>query len=399
VAAQDSIGRYLVLLAACWMLLVQGRTDAAYRLGAVNAATSVLIVFIFYHSLLFSAMVDVSLLKALSWVMALVVLMQCWQGLRPEERQRTEDFLYVLLTTILVLSIPMLAMAQGRAVNNTGFQGILCHPQTFGITVAMLGAWTALKVLAVPKASLAQMAIVPVCCGFIVLSEARTALFAMLAGVLASVLSSRFLSGRHLLDIMPALRSPWLAVGMFFGLIMAPIISVALEPVIMGFIAKRSDAGDLIEAYRTSRGLQIETMLHNIENNFFTGIGFGIGSVPQKMEITRDPILGLPISALVEKGVLPLAVFEELGIFGFALVLVWVRAVLVQSAQNGIAPLGLTVVFLLTNMGEATLFSPGGFGLIGLIFIAWAVTPRQAHPARARVRLHVGSAAPTRPTR
>jgi hypothetical protein len=391
-AAHGSIGRYLVLLAAAVMLVVQGSSRrASRRPRAVNTATLTLSVFIFYHSLFFSLIVDVSLLKGVSWLLAIVVLMRCWQDLSPVERARSENFLYVLLAAILVLSIPMLAIPQGRATNGTGFQGLLSHPQTFGVSIAMLGAWAALKVLAAPRATVAQITMVPVCCGIIVLSEARTALIAVLAGVVAAGFSSRFLSGRRLLEIMPGLRSPQFAIMMFFGLGAAPIILVALGPTIMAFISKRTDAGDLIEAYQASRGGLIEMMLRNIESNFFTGIGFGIGSVPEQMEIIRDPILGLPVSALVEKGALPFAVFEELGVFGFGLVTVWIGAVLVQCARNGIAPLGLTLVFLLVNMGEATLFSPGGFGLIGLVLITWGLTGGQVRTANARIPMSTRS--------
>jgi hypothetical protein len=380
-----SIGRYAVLMAAALMLFVRrAPVRPSVRPVKVHTATFVLSGFLFYHSLLLSQMPDVSLLKALSWVLSLVVLMLCWQGLRPHERDRSEQFLFGLLVAILILSVPLLAVSAGRAVNGAGFQGILGHPQVYGISMAILGAWTALKVLSMPRAPLRLIAMAPVCCGFIVLSEARTALVAMLAGVLAAILSCGVLSGRRMREIMPGLRNRNVGALLLLGMIAVPIVVVAFEPLLLGFIDKRSGSGDFIEAYRASRGLLIDAMLQNIEKHFFTGIGFGIASAPEEMVIVRDPVLGLPISALVEKGALPFAVFEELGVFGFVVAVVWIGAVLAQCARAGVAPLGLALVFLLVNMGEATLFSPGGFGLIGLIFIAWGVTGGEAYGSRRR---------------
>jgi hypothetical protein len=211
----------------------------------------------------------------------------------------------------------------------------------------------------------------------------------MVVGVTVAALTGRVLSGRRVRDIMPGLLSRRVVLPLLLGLMAVPVVAVYLGPTMIEFISKRTASQDVFEAYNASRGRLIEVMLRNIDSNFFTGIGFGIGSEPEVMEITRDPVFGLPISAIVEKGVLPFAVFEELGLFGFSLFVLWVCTVVVQAARNGIVPLGLVLVFLLVNMGEATLFSPGGFGLIGLILITLGVTGGQPRalgtPYAARV--------------
>ncbi len=91
------------------------------------------------------------------------------------------------------------------------------------------------------------------------------------------------------------------------------------------------------------------------------------------MEISRDPFLGLPIGASVEKGVMPLAVLEEVGIPGFMLAMFWLWIVLRRSARGGMAPLVIVLTILLINLGESTLFSPGGIGLLQLNVIGWAI--------------------------
>ncbi len=72
----------------------------------------------------------------------------------------------------------------------------------------------------------------------------------------------------------------------------------------------------MLEAYDLSRGSLIDEMWQNITEHPLAGIGFGIGSDPSEMEIERDPVFRLPIGAPIEKGVLPIAVVEELGIIG-----------------------------------------------------------------------------------
>ena len=72
---------------------------------------------------------------------------------------------------------------------------------------------------------------------------------------------------------------------------------------------------------------------------------------------------GLILSAPIEKGVLPVMVLGETGIVGatvFAMFLLsfWVNG----SKMKLYMSIAMLVVFLATNMGEATFFSPGGIG-------------------------------------
>ena len=135
----------------------------------------------------------------------------------------------------------------------------------------------------------------------------------------------------------------------------------------------RADVTSIAEAYALSRGPKIEDMWVNIQDKPFLGIGFGIASKPEQMQVVRDPLLGLPIGASIEKGVLPLAVLEELGVLGFLLVALGLWNLIRRAARRG-GFTSLTVFFvaLLINMGESVLFSPGGMGLLVLIMIGWA---------------------------
>jgi len=144
------------------------------------------------------------------------------------------------------------------------------------------------------------------------------------------------------------------------------------------FIAKGTDASGVTQAYQLSRSALIDAMWENIEATPFQGIGFGLPSSPHLLNVKRDSVLGLPVSAVVEKGVLPVAVLEELGVFGFGAVVLWLLPVVIKSARHGVGPLAIVIAVLLLNMGEAFFFSTGGMGLFSTILIAWGTTsPRR----------------------
>ena len=131
--------------------------------------------------------------------------------------------------------------------------------------------------------------------------------------------------------------------------------------------------GTLLTGLKTLGGGLIGEMWQNIKEKPFTGIGFGIASDVHEMNVQRDPLLGLPLGAPIEKGVLPVAVLEEVGLFGLGFVVAWLWSFLRYWIRGGVVPVSVGLTILLLNMGEATLFSPGGMGLLSLILIGWVV--------------------------
>jgi len=71
---------------------------------------------------------------------------------------------------------------------------------------------------------------------------------------------------------------------------------------------------------------------------------------------------------------MPFAVLEEVGVPGLLFVATWLWIMLQRCARAGVGPLALLLVILGLNMGEFTLFSLGGVGLLEIILLAWAVT-------------------------
>ena len=374
-ASVASVGRYGVLIAAAISVVAHKPNSSRFRHNKpLVQATFLLGFFFIVHSLLFSKMVDVSVLKSISWTLAMTTLIAGWSGVSDDLRELITNQLFVGLVAITVFSLPLLVMPAGYLVNGTGFQGVFGHPEAFGVTMALLGAWCAVRMVASPNPSWLLVLLATVCLGLVVRSEARTAGLALVLGVAVAITVAPALSGRPALRLLPGLRSPrvHITIGILLvGLMVAwPLVADRAET----FIAKRGGTTDLKDAYDASRGGLIELMWANIEENPWQGIGFGIGSQPELMVVQRDPILGLPISAVVEKGVMPFAVFEEIGLPGLVFVATWLWVMLRRSVRTGPEPLAVILVILLINLGEYSFFSFGGMGLIEMILLAWGAT-------------------------
>lgn len=381
------LGRYAVIAGAALSVLLRTRRSrdssgvAIHRLVLVTLLLGAGIV---AHALLFSPMRDVSVLKAISWTVAFATLLSAWSGLGESARQRLERQLFAGLTAILLASLPLVASGRGYLVNGTGFQGVLAHPQTFGPTVALLAAWLGSRIVADRRPSWWLVGMFALCLVMIVLSEARTAGLGLLLGLLFAALTGRILARRKLRDYLPGLRSRRVQLAVGLGLLAVIAAGPFLGQRIGAYLAKRSGTANVVEAYDRSRGSRVEAMWVNIREHPLRGIGFGVASDPFEMEVKRDPVLGLPTGASIEKGVVYLAVWEELGLLGLLAVLVWLWLLVRRAARAGMTPLAVGLTALFMNFGEATLFSPSGMGMLSLILLAWAATARMPCKRGAR---------------
>lgn len=382
-ASAASIGRYGVLFAAVVSILIHRPATSSFRSGkSLVRATLLLGAFFIIHSVIISPIIDVSVLKSISWTLVMTTLIAGWSGLSDKQRELLSHQLFICLTGVMVLSLPFLALPAGYTVNGTGFQGIFGHPQGFGLTMAILGAWTAAQILALQRPPWRLIIMASVCAVLVYLSEARTGALAMILGVAIAVITSSVLSGRSAQDLMPGLRSS--RVRIVFGLMLLAMILAwpMLVERTEDFMTKRGGSSNVLEAYDMSRGDLIDAMRRNIDENPWQGIGFSMASIPSLTIVTRDPVFGLPTSALIEKGVMPIAVLEEVGVLGFLFVAAWLWVMLRHTARAGAEPLAVFLVILLINMGEATLFSPGGAGLLALILIGWGATSERIESRR-----------------
>lgn len=374
-----AIGRYVVIIAAAISVAWYSKgSGSGFRIKRLSLLTLCLGVFILIHTLLFSIVVDVSILKAVSWVVVVLTLLSAWQGLPAAQRGALFDQLQWGLVLLLLLSLPLLAIpGVGYLRNGSGFQGFLNHPQAFGPTVALVGVMLGGRVMGERKPAWRDIALLALCLILVVLSEARTAGVAMVLGLLGSALLSPAFAGVSRTRMLPGLRSRRFQAVALLAVAGVVVGGAFLAGKLSAYLYKRTDATSLIAAADASRGELVEKMFWNIQEKPWTGIGFGIGSEPESMEVERDPLFGLPLSAPVEKGVMPVAVVEELGIVGALAVLGWLLVVLRRGARAGVQQFSVLITLLLVNFGESMFFSVGGMGMLLLILLTGAVTGEQ----------------------
>ncbi len=374
-ASGATVGRYAVLGAAVAATI--GRAAPAKGVFSISRpvlATLALGAFIVFHSILFSDVPDVSIFKAVSWTLAMASLLSAWKGLSSLERARLERQLFGGLAALLLVSVPFAFSGIGYLRNGTGFQGILNHPQALGPTAALLGAWASGRLLGLSRPRALDGALLGLCLTLVVMSQSRAAGLALAMGVASAVLLLPVVTRTPLPRLMPGLASRWALVAVVAAAIALVFVGPVLGQRLGSYIQKGSDSPSWFEIADQSRGELVDKMVANIKEEPLTGIGFGVASDPSSMVTVRDSVLGLPVSAVSEKGVLPLAVPEELGILGLLLVIIWLCPMIMRGARSGVAAFAVLATVLFTNLGESTFFSPGGMGLLYLVFFAWAVT-------------------------
>lgn len=374
-ASLGAVGRYAIIFFAAASVFLRYRSSE-YQSGQKRIVffTILLGVFFLVHSLSFSVMPDVSILKVISWTVAVVTLFAAWGGLSKRQSEQLIHQLFTGLTLVMLVSLPLIALPLGYLRNGHGFQGVLSHPQAFGPTMSLLGVWVALAMLTLSRPPWKVVLLTGSCLALILMSEARTAGFAMIGGIISSIVITGFLARTPVIKLFPGVRSNRVFLIVFSSVFMAIIFAPKLVERLDIYVAKRGEDTSIVDVYARSRGKLIDRMWFNIEKQPMTGIGFGIASKPMEMQIARDPIFDLPVGASIEKGVLPLAVVEEVGVFGFSAVLLWGWSVLSAALRSGGAAVGLLGTIILLNFGESTFFSLGGMGMLSLLLLGWIAT-------------------------
>lgn len=386
-ASLAAVGRYAVLAGAVASVLLRtkwSRFDGT-TISKPVLATLLLGCGIIVHSLFFSQMRDVSLLKAIAWTATVATLLAAWSGLGTDDRRRLEWQIFGGLAALMLLSLPLLASGRGYLVNGSGFQGLLNHPQAFGTTMALLGAWLGGRVLGSRRPTWWFVGLFGLCVVLIIRSQARTGGLGLLLGLGFAALTGRLLGHRRLREFLPGLRSRRLHFVVATAVVAAIFAAPLLMPHIDGFMLKthgaivagRGGAGggiSILGVYDKSRGSKVTDMWQDIQLHPWQGMGFGLPSDLSDFVVQRDPVFHLPVGAPVENGNWFLSVWEELGAFGALATLLWLWMLTRRAARSGMVPFAVFLTALFMNFGEATLFSPSGMGMLSLLLIAWAAT-------------------------
>lgn len=130
-----------------------------------------------------------------------------------------------------------------------------------------------------------------------------------------------------------------------------------------------ADHRSLGDAFTGSRQGLIDMSLRDFRRNPFLGKGFQVAEYMWSLE-GQAKKSGFVISAPIEKGFLPAMVLGEGGVLGALAFIFFILCFWLGCSKRGlVATWTLFVVYLTTNLAEATFFSPGGMG-----GILWLIT-------------------------
>lgn len=340
----------------------------------------------------------VSFLKIVNFIMFLFGLWFGTQNLqhRPKDVFLLRSFLLaatVLLVfgSIVLIPFPSISYATslGRALSEGGaelanevfrqmrmeaqqtlFCGVTCNSQALAPLLACSLTWTLCDMLFVERRfSKLHVALLVCALPLLYMTRSRVALVTSVFGMCVVV----FYVARKI-QLPPRVRHH-LGTGMWVALIGLVAVTVILQMTrgtMSEWVRKTNDvSGDkrsLGEALTGSRQTLIEYSLYEFRRNPLIGSGF------QVAEYTRDHVRGkgFVVSASIEKGILPVMILGETGILGSLAFLVFLCSFFLICAQRKYyMTISLFAVFLMSNMGEATLFSPGGIG--GILWMVCVV--------------------------
>lgn len=376
--------RILILLAGLTSaVLASFKSQNALLMGRTVSAVALFGTFSIVHSVLVSYAPDVSILKAVSFLVMALTLSIAWFSRRVDV-ERLQGWIFFWLATIAVLSAPLLLFSVGYVTNGNGFQGILNQPQVFGMTMALTGAWIGGRMLRLRAFSAIDIGLAALVILMLFLSESRGAMLAAAGGMVLSYVLVRGLNLHKMRSAFKNLRHKRVFLLLVCLLFTGGLFFDKVGNMIERTISKRSDNQTIASAFDASRGGLIAKSMKNFYANPVLGIGFGVASNPADMKVVREPVFGLPVSASIEKGNMYSAILEEIGFSGF-LMFAGVLLVLLNSiCRSGqLEMVWLFFAALLVNLGEAVLFSPNGIGMLVWILMLMATSARTAHAARS----------------
>lgn len=282
-----------------------------------------------------------------------------------------QSFFVIVIFSSFVVYIARSSVGYLR--NGDGFQGIVNHPQTFSVFLSLAIAFIIGRIFETDKNKVILYITLLMAVFLMIESKGRVGFSSLALTTLTLVFLILF--RKDLRTIFSKKANSQFTLIIIFLVPILFIFSIDyIESILESVINKRYDT--LEESLRNIRSGQVSEIFHNINNNPWGGIGFGIPSSESSLSlIKRDPFFGIPIGLPTEKGFLPLAVQEEIGAIGSILFLPFFYFIIreILSGQS-ISVVLMAICCIFTNLGEMTFFSFNGIGLFIWLIIAIAVS-------------------------
>ncbi|MCP4168949.1 MAG: hypothetical protein GY759_24055 [Chloroflexi bacterium] len=369
---------------ARWFILLEASVRIAFEwfrhpvpLPSWSKFLFAFVVYATLTSLSVSAWPLASLIKLASFA---ILLITAYLGVRMGKK----DFGITLIafgTVVALLSLPLHFSTIGYIRNGTQFQGILSHPQSYGVIVSIPLALAVGRWLLDPSFGIRwyQIIFLGVMTVTAVMSGSRTGYFALILGFGIGILMHKSRS-RHLNQL---LFSPIT----YFGLAAVVVLLWVTSPTtqIQQFVYERDvlaykpyelsidPESSAVSHLFASRWALAERSWSTYTRHPLFGIGFGISTNPESVALATI-VAGVPVSLPAEKGFMVTAALEEVGLLGSILLFLMILSqfrVVRKSVKVSVISLFLTALFV--NLGESLYFASGGIGVLVHVAVAIAL--------------------------
>lgn len=348
---------WVLLLIAAFKHIPWGFSHIAKQLMPI-------VVFCFFATFLSMASskaLDISLLKIIAFFIGSLAIISLYNRMTVPQIRNVVIWVMALMSMVAFYSLLILPnKAIAYNLNDVGFQGILNHPQTLGPFLAPLTAFMIGRFVFEKNSMISwKLIVIGVLIMLILLTQARTSA----VSVFLSVVMAAFFLG------VAPIKAKIVSKGGFISKAIVGTIAILLvlavykpaQEMVMEFVFKR-DSENIDEAL-SSRAGGYSSQMDNFLESPIVGHGFGVypGAFPSK---NVRYFMGIPISAAVEKGFLPTAVLEEVGIvgmFAFIYLIVSLTRSALRTKDAGFICLYFSCLFI--NIGEAVFFAVGGMGI------------------------------------
>jgi O-antigen ligase len=362
-SAEFGIVSWIILLVAGLRLFATGSLRQFKLLGP-------LLIFVMVVLLLFTVQInkypEVSAMKLFVFTFGSSALLVGYAALNDEDADTLSVWFFSLFAAIVLLSLLTFAFpAVAYARNAAGFQGIMSHPQTFGPMLAPVASWLFAEIFFSKGDKLVKSLLLGlILIVLMIRSEARTGIVAVVLSIVTTFLVV-FVQSKHFKSFRIG-RFLTLAILAVALVSISLVSSTAFKDKLTGFVLKHHSKN--LEQAVSSRSGGIASQWNFFKQQPLIGHGFGVypsGDFPS--EVVK--VMGIPISAPVEKGFMPTAILEETGLTGALALLYFIATLGLRVSRNG-DPRWLALFFacIFVNMGEMVFFSLGG---IGLYFWLW----------------------------
>jgi hypothetical protein len=207
--------------------------------------------------------------------------------------------------------------------------------------------------------------------GMIYFTRCRTALLAIILGGIVYIIEVLFRGGKsRRIRFVSASTISITVTGFLLATMLFPVIKEHIATFVRkGNVEALSTAEDWMVALSMgSRGGQIINDLDIINEHPLLGYGFGVEPGSENSLNTNSVMLwGIPLSAPIEQGFLPLATIAQIGVVGSLVILPFLISMYRSARRSSAEDAALFIVVLGVNFGEMIFFSFGSMG--GLVWV------------------------------